>query len=131
MSRSLSFLRPYLYRSIRPLRADHARAYLSVQRRLTHSIAADDYTGPHDVEKQRRLEQLAAVKPLGDYHPRLRHAHGAESISLGDFNARYSDIVDTRPDAVSVFGTSSLDTLYSSRSQRQEGSVRCGYLVPS
>jgi lysyl-tRNA synthetase class 2 len=131
MSRPLNFLRPYLYRSTRPLRADHARAYLSVQRRLTQSIAADKYTGPHDVEKQKRLEQLATVKPLSDYHPRLRHDHGVESISLGDFNAKYSDIIDTRPDAVSVFGTSSLDSLSSSRSQRQEGFVRCGHLVPS
>jgi lysyl-tRNA synthetase class 2 len=104
MSRPLSFLRPYLYQSTRPLRAEHARAYLSVQRRFAQTIAAAEYTGPHDVEKQKRLEQLAKVKPLGDYHPRLRHPTGAEILSLRDFNAKYEGIQDTRPDVVSVFG---------------------------
>jgi lysyl-tRNA synthetase class 2 len=131
MSRPLSFLRPYLYQSARPFRADHARAYLSVQRRFTQSIAADNYTGPHDVEKQKRLEQLKKLKPLGDYHPRLRHTHGAENLSLGDFNARYREIPSSRPDVVSVFGTSSLEVPPSRRSQRQEESAPCGYLAPS
>jgi lysyl-tRNA synthetase class 2 len=131
MSRPLSFLRPYLYQSARPCRPDHARAYLSVQRRFAQSIAVDGYTGPHDVEKQKRLEQLRRVKPLDDYHPRLRHTHGAETLSLGDFNARYREISDSRPDVVSVFGTSSLEVLPSRRLQRQEEFALCGHLAPS
>ena len=87
------------------MKAEHARAYLSVQRRFAQTIAADEYTGPQDVEKQKRLEQLRRVKPLGDYHPRLQHPAGAENISLRDFNAKYEGIKDTRPDVVSVFGT--------------------------
>ncbi|KAF2820725.1 class II aaRS and biotin synthetase [Ophiobolus disseminans] len=101
---SLSFLRPYLFQATRPLKAEHARAYLSVQRRFAQSIAADDYTGPHDVEKQKRLEQLRRVKLLGDYHPRLQYPPDAEKLSLRDFNAKYEAIKDTQPDVVSVLG---------------------------
>jgi lysyl-tRNA synthetase class 2 len=105
MSRpSLSFLRPYLYPSTRSLRAEHARAYLSVQRRFSQ-IAAEKYTGPHDVEKQRRLEQLGRVKALDDYHPRLRQPSGAEKLSIRDFNAKYEAIEETQPEMVSVLGT--------------------------
>jgi lysyl-tRNA synthetase class 2 len=104
MSRpSLSFLRPYLYQP-RALRAEHARAYLSVQRRFAQSIAADDYTGPHDVEKHKRLKQLKQAKPLGDYHPRLGHSTGVEKLSIRDFNAKYEGIEETKPERVSVFG---------------------------
>lgn len=106
MSRpSLSFLRPYLYRASRPLKAELARAYLSVQRRFAQSIAADDYTGPHDVEKRKRLDQLKAVKSLGDFHPRLQHAPGVERLSIRDFNAKYEGIAENQADAVSVLGT--------------------------
>jgi lysyl-tRNA synthetase class 2 len=104
MSRpSLSFLRPYLYQSARSVRAEHARAYLSVQRRFSQ-IAADNYTGPHDVEKQKRLEQLGRVKALDDYHPRLRQPADAEKLSLRDFNAKYEGLEETRPEIVSVLG---------------------------
>jgi lysyl-tRNA synthetase, class II len=105
MSRpSLTFLRPYLYQSPRALRAEHARAYLSVQRRFAQSIAADDYTGPHDVEKHKRLTQLKQAKPLGDYHPRLQHSTAAERLSIRDFNAKYEGIEETKADRVAVFG---------------------------
>jgi lysyl-tRNA synthetase class 2 len=105
MSRpSLSFLRPYLSKASRPLKAEHAQAYLSVQRRFAHTIAADDYTGRHDVEKQKRLEQLQRVKSLGDYHPRLRYPAGAEKLSIRDFNTKYEGIADTQSDVVSVLG---------------------------
>jgi lysyl-tRNA synthetase class 2 len=62
------------------------------------------YTGPHDVEKQKRLEQLGKVKSLDDYHPRLVHPSNAESLSLREFNAKYDSIQETQPHAVSVFG---------------------------
>jgi lysyl-tRNA synthetase class 2 len=105
MSRpALNFLRPYLHQKSLTLRPDHAQAYLSVQRRFAQSIAADAYTGPHDVEKQKRLEQLSKVKPLDDYHPRLVIPASAESLSLRDFNAKYDGIEETQTDAVSVFG---------------------------
>jgi lysyl-tRNA synthetase class 2 len=105
MSRpALNFLRPYLHQVGRPSRPEHARAYLSVQRRFAQSIATDAYTGPHDVEKQKRLDQLSKVKPLGDYHPRLVDPPSAQSLSLRDFNAKYDSIQKTETDAVSVFG---------------------------
>jgi lysyl-tRNA synthetase class 2 len=100
----LNFLRPYIHRAGRSARPDHARVYLSVQRRFTQSIAADAYTGPHDVEKQKRLEQLSKVKPLGDYHPRLVYPANVESLSLRDFNAKYDGIQETETDVVTVFG---------------------------
>ncbi|KAJ4338796.1 mitochondrial lysine-tRNA synthetase [Didymella glomerata] len=104
MSRpSLQFLRPYLYRNTSCLRPQHAQAYLSVQRRLKHTTA-DAFTGPHDVEKQKRLDQLKNVKPLGDYHPQLVYPGGAEALSLRDFNARFADIQETKTENVSVFG---------------------------
>ncbi|KAJ4399314.1 mitochondrial lysine-tRNA synthetase [Didymella pomorum] len=104
MSRpSLQFLRPYLYRNTPCLKPRHARAYLSVQRRLKHTTA-DAFTGPYDVEKQKRLDQLKNVKPLGDYHPQLVYPVGAEALSLRDFNARFADIQDTKTENVSVFG---------------------------
>jgi lysyl-tRNA synthetase class 2 len=105
MSRqTLNFLRPYLYRASRPLQPEHKRAYLSLQRRLVQTIATDAYTGPHDVEKQKRLEQLGKVKSLNEYHPRLLHPTGAESLSIRDFNAKYDGLEETKPDLVSVFG---------------------------
>ena len=105
MSRpALNFLRPYLHQTGRTLRPEHAQAYLSVHRRFAQSIAADAYTGPHDVEKQKRLEQLSKVKPLGDYHPRLVSSASAESLSLRNFNAKYDGIEETQTDVVSVFG---------------------------
>ncbi|KAF3038003.1 hypothetical protein E8E12_008612 [Didymella heteroderae] len=104
MSRSsLHFLRPYRYRSTPCLKPQHAQAYLSVQRRFKQT-AANAFTGPHDVEKQKRLDQLKNVKPLGDYHPQLVYPAGAESLSLRDFNAKFADIQDTKAENVSVFG---------------------------
>ncbi|KAF2128180.1 lysyl-tRNA synthetase [Dothidotthia symphoricarpi CBS 119687] len=105
MSRNaFSFLRPYQLRGSRSLKPEHARAYLSVQRRSIQTLAADEYTGPHDVEKQKRIDQLRKVKPLGDYHPRMVYPTGADSLSLRDFHAKYEGIQETKPDLVSVFG---------------------------
>ena len=105
MSRpTLNFLRPYLHQASRSIRPEHARAYLSVQRRFVQSLAADAYTGPHDVEKQKRLEHLGKVKPLGDYHPRLAYSADAHNLSIRDFNAKYDGIQETTPDRVSGFG---------------------------
>lgn len=105
MSRPIvSFLRPYLHGASRSIRPDHASAYLAVQRRFAQSIAADAYTGPHDVEKQKRLEHLAKVRPLGDYHPRLVHSPNTRNLSVHDFNAKYEGIEETGTDIVSVFG---------------------------
>jgi lysyl-tRNA synthetase class 2 len=105
MSRpALNFLRPYLHHAGRTARPEHARVYLSVQRRFTQSIAADAYTGPHDVEKQKRLDQLSKVKPLGDYYPRLVDPASAQSLLLRDFHAKYDSIRETETDVVSVFG---------------------------
>ena len=103
---SVTFLRPYLSQATRTIKPEHARAYLSLQRRSTQTLA-DAHTGPHDVEKQKRLEQLRNVKPLGDYHPRLVHPTGAENLALRDFNAKYGRIKATTHDVVSVFGMSS------------------------
>lgn len=103
---SLGFLRPYLSQSARFIRPEHARAYLSLHQRFAQTVAADNYTGPHDVEKQKRLEQLRRVKPLDDYHPRLRHSTDAEPISIRDFNAKYEGIQETKPEVVSVMGMS-------------------------
>ena len=99
-----NFLRPYLHGASRSLKPHHARAYIALQRRSVQSIAADAYTGPHDVEKKKRLEHLAKVKPLGDYHPRLVYAAKAQNLSIRDFNAKYQDAAETCTDVVSVFG---------------------------
>lgn len=104
MSRpSLQFLRPYLHRGTRSLKPQHAQAYVSVQRRFKQTTA-DAFTGPHDVEKQKRLDQLKNVKPLSDYHPQLVYPAGAEAFSLREFNARFADIKETTVENVSVFG---------------------------
>ncbi|KAI2481217.1 Lysine-tRNA ligase [Pyrenophora tritici-repentis] len=105
MSRpALNFLRPYLQQASRPLRPEHARAYLALQKRFTQSVAAGAYTGPYDVEKQKRLEHLEKVKPLGKYHPRLVHSSDVQNLSVRDFNAKYDGIQETQADIVSVFG---------------------------
>ncbi|OAL47275.1 class II aaRS and biotin synthetase [Pyrenochaeta sp. DS3sAY3a] len=105
MSRnSLAFLRPYLQRASRPLRPEHARAYLSIQKRYTQSVAIDDFTGPHDVEKQKRLEQLRKEKPLADYHPKLVYPSGSANVSLSEFNAKYEGIQETAKDVVTTLG---------------------------
>lgn len=79
--------------------------YLSLQRTFARTISVDAYTGPHDVQKQNRLEQLKKAKSLADYHPRLEHNTGVERVSVREFNARYEKIKDTQSDVVSVFGT--------------------------
>ncbi|KAL6706431.1 mitochondrial lysine-tRNA synthetase [Coniothyrium glycines] len=105
MSRpALSFLRPYLSRATTSLKPEYARAYLSIHRRFIQHDATEEYTGPHDVEKQKRLEQLKRLKPLNDHHPRLTHAHGIERLSLREFNAKYEGISEKASDVVSVFG---------------------------
>jgi lysyl-tRNA synthetase class 2 len=124
MSRpALSFLRPYLYQSARALRPEHVRAYLSVQRRFAQSVAADDYTGPRDVEKQKRLEQLRRVKSLDHYHPRLHHSPDVESLSIRDFNAKYEGIQETKPDVVSVMGMYNLRVLRLGSDSFRKGSL--------
>jgi lysyl-tRNA synthetase class 2 len=67
-------------------------------------VSVDAYTGPHDVEKQKRLEQLKKAKPLADYHPRLVDTAGVENLSVREFNAKYESVKDTQSDVVSVFG---------------------------
>ncbi|KAF2017794.1 class II aaRS and biotin synthetase [Aaosphaeria arxii CBS 175.79] len=106
MSRpSLQFLRPCLSRSFRPLlRVEHARVYTAVQWRLAHS-ASDSFLGPHDVEKQKRLDQLRNVKPLEQYHPRLTHAPGLDRLTIREFNSKYDTIQETQSDLVSLFAT--------------------------
>ena len=106
MSRpSLHFLRPYLYRGFAPTpKPEAARAYGAIQRRFAQTRAADAYTGPHDVEKQKRLDQLQKVKPLGDYHPRLQHSAGADSLSIRDFVSQYEAVQETKLERVSIFG---------------------------
>lgn len=104
---SLNFLRPYLSSSFRPLRnPEHARVYCAIQRRFAATVNAESFTGPHDVEKQKRLDQLQKSKPLGEYHPRLSHTPGVETLSVRDFNARYESIKEIQTDSVSVFGAS-------------------------
>ena len=104
MSRpSLYFLRPYLHRGTHSLKHQHTQAYLSVQRRFKQTTA-DAFTGPHDVEKQKRLDQLKNIKPLGDYHPQLVQPKEAKSLSLRDFNATFANIQETTTENVSVFG---------------------------
>ncbi|EOA91274.1 uncharacterized protein SETTUDRAFT_162042 [Exserohilum turcica Et28A] len=101
---AFNFLRPYLCGASQSLKPHHARAYLGVQRRFASRTVAYPYTGPHHVEKQKRLEQLADVKSLGDYHPRLVHSPDVDTLSLRDFNAKYEGISETVEDVVSVFG---------------------------
>lgn len=107
MSRpTLQFLRPYLTRGVEPaVRPELARAYCAFQRRFAQTIAADAYLGRHDVEKQKRLEQLRKLKDLGEFHPRLAHdAHG-ERMSLKVFNEKYESLVkDHVGEPVTVFG---------------------------
>ena len=104
MSRSsLQFLRPYLFRGTQSLKPQHAQVYLSVQRR-SKQTTADAFTGAHDVEKQKRLDQLRNIKPLDDYHPQLVYPAGAEALSLRDFNTKFADIKETKTEIVSVFG---------------------------
>jgi lysyl-tRNA synthetase class 2 len=107
MSRpTLQFLRPYLNRGLQPtVKPKLAHAYCAFQKRFAQTIAADAYTGRHDVEKQKRLEQLRKMKPLGEYHPRLVHHANGEHISLKDFHAQYEELPANSDDRVSVFGT--------------------------
>ncbi|KAF2268215.1 class II aaRS and biotin synthetase [Lojkania enalia] len=123
MSRpTLQFLRPYLSRSFRPLsNPEHARVYCAVQRRSIvlgtgsstpaaiesahgKSTSNDAYTGPHDVEKQKRLDQLRKVKPISNYHPQLVHSVGVETLTIRDFNSKYDAINEAQSDLVVVFG---------------------------
>jgi lysyl-tRNA synthetase class 2 len=107
MSRpSLRFLRPYLYRGLGPVpKPEAARAYGAIQRRFAGTRGADAYTGPHDVEKQKRLDQLQKLKPLSDYHPRLQHSAGIPHLPIRDFTSQYEAIQETKSERVSVFGT--------------------------
>ena len=107
MSRpTLHFLRPYLTRGIEPaVKPELARAYCAFQRRFAQTIAADAYTGRHDVEKQKRLEQLRKMKSLGEFHPRLAHDANGERVSPKVFNEKYKTLENTQVgERVSVFG---------------------------
>jgi lysyl-tRNA synthetase, class II len=97
MSRNpLPFLRPCLSRSFKPqLKAEHARVYNAIQRRFLQGAPPpiESYTGPHDVEKQKRLEQLQKAKPLGEYHPRMVHPSGVDSTLLPrEFCEKYEHV---------------------------------------
>lgn len=74
-------------------------------------MVTEDYTGPHDVEKQKRLEQLKKIKPLGEHHPRLTASKETERLSLREFSAKYDGINDKQTDVVSVFGTEFTSTV--------------------
>lgn len=140
MSRPLlPFLRPYLYPGFQtPSAPAAARAYRAVQRRFAQRLApsasagpSNAYDGPYDVEKQKRLDQLRKVKPLGEYHPRLRTTPNTQSLSVPDFNSKYGGIQETGADMVSVFGMAEKSTKTDGSLQCQEGSDRCGCLAPS
>lgn len=106
----LQFLRPYLSGSFKPLtKPEHARVYRAAQSRFARLASTEAYTGPHDVEKQKRLDQLQKAKPLAEYHPRLVHSAGVETLTVRDFNSKYEAVQETQPDVVSVFGTTSLE----------------------
>lgn len=120
MSRpSLNSLRPYLTRATPSLRPELARAYLSVHQRSLQHVAAERYVGPHDVEKQRRIEQLKNIKALGDYHPRLKVSRTTKRFSPREFHAKYERITENQTDVVSVFGIITVMV-----SGRQSDSVR-------
>lgn len=70
MSSSCRVLRPYLHRTLqRSVRPEHARAYLSFQRRFTQtSTKSSDATNvTHDYEK--RVKQLEQAGDLGAHYP--------------------------------------------------------------
>ena len=128
MSRhTLQFLRPYLKHSTQSaVKPELARAYCAFQRRFAHSVAADAYTGRHDVEKQKRLEQLRQMRDLSEYHPRLAHDTNGERLSLKGFHERYEGSLKDRTDeSVSVFGmvTSLNDAGHIADNSRQGASV--------
>lgn len=105
MSRNpLPFLRPYLYRAARPLKSEHARAYLAIRQRFTHSSVAQNFLGPHEPQKEDRLRRLSEVKSLDEYHPRLTYPAGSKSLSIPDFYAKYESIQETSSDVISVLG---------------------------
>lgn len=103
--RAITFVRPYLRGTIQRPRSELGQACPSIQRRFRQTIAAEDFIGSHDVEKQKRLEQLKKVKPLADYHPRLDRPVGTRSLSLREFNTEYNGIEAMQDDVLSVFGT--------------------------
>lgn len=73
------------------------------------SVAVDDFTGPHDVEKQKRLEQLKKEKPLAEYHPKLVYPSGSANISLREFKGKYEGIQESANDLVTTLGKLVLD----------------------
>jgi lysyl-tRNA synthetase class 2 len=106
MSRNLQFLRPCLQRGFQPVaKPEHAQIYRFIQRRFAQTTSSDAFTGPHDVEKQKRIDQLRKMKPLNDYHPRLIHTTGIEVLTVRSFQSKYDGIQETQSDLVSVFGT--------------------------
>ncbi len=100
----LPFLCPWINRTTRSLKPEHAGAYISLQRRCTQSLASQHFTGPHDVEKQKRLDQLSKVKPLDNYHPRLVSSDGAAYRQFSAFNQKYGGINGRSDDLVSMLG---------------------------
>ncbi|KAF2737141.1 lysyl-tRNA synthetase [Polyplosphaeria fusca] len=102
---ALQFLRPYASRSFKPLaNPEHARAYCAIQRRALHTASQDTHTGPTDVEKQKRLDQLKKIRSIGEYHPRLNYVAGVERLTVREFNIQYDGIEGTQTNVVSVLG---------------------------
>lgn len=102
---SLFYLRPYLRHATNPhCKSEAARAYCAIQKRFISHHASDEYLGPPDVEKHKRLDQLRNVKPLDTYHPRLGSHDSSAPLSIRDFVSKYDHVQETYPDRVSVFG---------------------------
>ncbi|KAL1647731.1 mitochondrial lysine-tRNA synthetase [Diplodia intermedia] len=74
MNSSCRFLRPYLHRTLqRSVKPEHARAYLSFQRRFAQTTTKPSDAGSvtHDYEK--RVQQLEQAGDLATYYPLNPH----------------------------------------------------------
>ncbi|CAI6339357.1 unnamed protein product [Periconia digitata] len=102
---SLAFLRPYLSHAIAPrYTPDAVRVYCAVQKRFTSQGVTKEHEGPVDVGKQKRLDQLRNLKPLGAFHPRLGSQIDVEPLSVQSFYSKHGHVEKTVPDLVSVLG---------------------------
>ncbi|KAF9635853.1 putative lysyl-trna synthetase protein [Lasiodiplodia theobromae] len=106
MNSSCRFLRPYLHRTLqRSVKPEHARAYLSFQRRFAQTTAkpteADNVT--HDYEK--RVKQLEQAGDLAAYYP--LNPHKADRTTAGRVHEVFARLKndEVRTDVtVTVFG---------------------------
>lgn len=106
MNSSCRFLRPYLHRTLqRSVKPEHARAYLSFQRRFaqttTKPTEADNVT--HDYEK--RVKQLEQAGDLATYYP--LNPHKADRTTAGRVHEVFARLKndEVRTDVtVTVFG---------------------------